>query len=90
MVEAEASIVRLFAKRGFSGGYSKAKLVALAVARRRLSVLIPPRACSDGKYGCVVRIRDMHLCLVEIQESAPSQCALFCTLSVMNAAMFCL
>lgn len=55
MVDAEAAILRLFAKRGFSGGYLKAKLLALAIAHRRLSILMPPSATTDSKYGCVVR-----------------------------------
>lgn len=59
MVEAEAAILRLFSKRGRTGGYLRPRLVALATGRGRLSVLIPPSGSPDAKYGCVVRSRTL-------------------------------
>ena len=56
MVEAEAAILRLFSKRGCTAGYLKPKLLTLAIASGRLSILTPPGgAAADSQYGCVVR-----------------------------------
>lgn len=55
MHEAEATILQMFAKRGYKGACLKGRLLAQAVVHRRLGVLLPPSACSDSMHGCVVR-----------------------------------